>query len=114
MAKKILIVEDDPTVSSYLSDLFQDNGYQTVIAKDGVQGLELAQQENPDLITLDIDLPLRSGTLLYASLRRDDNLRDLPVVVVSGVGPRIRKGLPTLSKPVDPAQLLQVVADALK
>lgn len=114
MAKKILIVEDDPTVASYLADLFQDNGYATIIAHDGVRGLEMVQSESPDLVTLDIDLPHRSGTLLYASMRRDAKLRDLPVVVVSGVSPRLKKGLPTLSKPVDPSQLLQVVADALK
>lgn len=114
MAKKILIVEDDPVVSSYLSDLLQDNGYATVTAQDGEKALEMTKSERPDLITLDIDLPRRSGTLFYASMRRDDDLRDIPVVVVSGVSPRIKKGLPTLSKPVDAAELLQVVADALK
>lgn len=114
MAKKILIVEDDPIVASYLSDLFKDNGYTTVAARDGETGMELARSERPDLITLDIDLPRSSGTIFYATMRRDSELRDIPVVVVSGVSPRIKKGLPTLSKPVDATQLLEVVADALK
>ena len=114
MAKKILVVEDDAVVASYLSDLFTDNGYAAVVARDGETGLELLRSERPDLMTLDIDLPRSSGTILYATMRRDSELRDIPVVVVSGVSPRIKKGLPTLSKPVDATELLRVVADALK
>jgi len=113
MAKKILIIEDDTAIATYLSDLFQDNGYETVVANDGVVGLEKVKTDRPDLITLDIDLPHRSGTLLYASMRRDSEVRDIPVVVVSGVSPRLKKDLPTLSKPVDPTLLLRTVAEAL-
>ena len=57
MAKKILVVEDDAVVASYLSDLFTDNGYTALVARDAETGLELLRSERPDLMTLDIDLP---------------------------------------------------------
>ena len=51
MAKKILVLEDDPTIADYLVNLFKDNGYETCTASTGVEGLEIVQSEKPDLIT---------------------------------------------------------------
>lgn len=117
MAKKILIIDDDPEILDYLSELFQDNGYKTVTAANGVEGLEKVHAERPDLITLDMDMPEKGGTNFYAGLRKDESVRDIPVIVVSGVGPRppvLKKDIPTISKPIDKEKLLQMAADALK
>ncbi|SMP51291.1 response regulator [Desulfonatronum lacustre] len=117
MAKKILIVDDDPEILDYLSELFEDNGYQTVTAINGVEGLDKVRAEQPDLITLDMDMPEKGGTNFYAGLRKDQAIRDIPVIVVSGVGPRppvLTKDVPTISKPIDNAKLLQLVAEMVQ
>lgn len=117
MAKKILIIDDDPEILVYLKELFQDNGYDTVTAPNGVEGLEKALAERPDLITLDMDMPEKGGTLFYAGLRKEEVVRETPVIVVSGVGPRppaLKKGVPVISKPIDSAKLMQLVEEALQ
>lgn len=117
MAKKILIIDDDPEILVYLKELFQDNGYDTVTAPNGVEGLEKALAERPDLITLDMDMPEKGGTLFYAGLRKEEGVRETPVIVVSGVGPRppaLKKGVPVISKPIDSAKLMQLVEEALQ
>lgn len=116
MSKKILVIDDDPEILVYLKELFQDNGYETVTASNGVEGLDRVRAERPDLITLDMDMPEKGGTLFYAGMRQDENVRDIPVIVVSGVGPRppaLKKGVPVISKPIDNARLMQLVDEAL-
>ena len=56
MPKKILIIDDDPIVVKYLATLFQDNGYETCTATRSSEGLEVVRKENPDLITLDLQI----------------------------------------------------------
>ncbi len=87
MAKKpkILVVDDEPDVVSYLSMALDDEGYTVVTARDGPSGLAAARAENPDLITLDITMPGMSGIEVFAALRRDPDLKHLPVIVVTGV-----------------------------
>jgi len=60
--KKILIVDDEPDVLTYLTALFQDNGYDTLTAEDGVKGFDLAKSEMPDLITLDITMRISQAS----------------------------------------------------
>ncbi len=83
--KKILVVDDEPSVVTYLEALLQDNGYETVSASDGLEGMEKARKEKPDLITLDISMPKESGVRFYRDLRGDAELAGTPVVIVTGV-----------------------------
>ena len=83
--KLILILDDEPHVVTYLETLLQDNGYRTVSAADGKQGLERAKTEHPDLICLDITMPEKSGIRFYRELREDRELGDVPVIVVTAV-----------------------------
>lgn len=116
MAKKILIIDDDPDIIAYLKTVFEGEGYKTVAASNGVEGLEMAQVHRPDLITLDMDMPGRGGTLFYVKLRQEPSLAEIPVVVISGIGPRppaIAKNVPVLSKPVDPSKTLRLVKEMM-
>lgn len=116
MTPTILIIDDDPEVLVYLKELFQDHGYSALTASNAEEGLKLARAHRPHLITLDIDMPHKSGTLFYATLRQDETIRDIPVVVVSGVGPRppaLKKGVPVITKPINGAALLRTVEDLL-
>ncbi|MDM8522922.1 response regulator [Desulfococcaceae bacterium HSG8] len=116
MAKKILVIDDDPVIVKYLVNIFEDNGYETCTADDGVKALEVAKNEKPDLITLDLEMPEEWGTRFYRKLSKDSELKDIPVIVVSGMASRhlsIKKAVAYLSKPFDPDKLLVVVKKAL-
>lgn len=83
--KTILIVDDEPSVITYLEALLEDNGYATVSAEDGDEGLEKARSERPDLISLDITMPKKSGVAMYRALREDDELKTIPIIIVTAV-----------------------------
>ena len=85
MSKKILIVDDEPDIIAFLSALLDENGYTSVSAKDGTEGLELLRDEKPDLVLLDLMMPKKSGITMFQELRKDPDLSNVPVVVVTGV-----------------------------
>ncbi|MBW2264926.1 MAG: response regulator [Deltaproteobacteria bacterium] len=85
MSKKILIVDDEPDIIAFLSALLDENGYTSVSAKDGTEGLELLRDEKPDLVLLDLMMPKKSGITMFQELRKDPDLSSVPVVVVTGV-----------------------------
>ncbi len=121
--KKILVVEDEQDVLTYLTTLFQDNGYDTVSAVDGVEALEIARKEKPDLISLDMAMPDQSGVRAYRLYKKDDELREIPVIIVTALGDSMRRFLKRLggfaepegfmAKPIDEEKLLKMVADLL-
>jgi len=83
--KKILVIDDEADTVTYLTTLLKDNGYNTVSANDGKEGMTKAKSENPDLIILDVTMPKRSGTGFYGDLKSDPNLKSIPVIFVTGV-----------------------------
>jgi CheY-like chemotaxis protein len=85
MPKKILIVEDEPDQRTFLSTVLEENGYASISAKDGVEGLELLRKDKPDLVLLDLMMPRKSGITMFQDLRKDPNMSHIPVVVVTGV-----------------------------
>ena len=85
MAKKILIVDDEPDIVSYLEMVLQDQGYETSTAGNGNEALEAVKREKPDLVTLDITMPEASGTRFYKELRTDPELSTIPVFIVTAV-----------------------------
>ncbi len=118
MAKKILVIEDERHVSDYLVSIFQDQGYETVTAASSDEGLEMARSEGPDLITLDLQMPEEHGTRFYQSFRKEEDLKDIPIVVVSGQYSPHRSINPDrvvaiVSKPFEPAQLVEIVQGAI-
>ena len=83
--KKILVIDDEADTVTYMETLLQDNGYDTISANDGRQGMEKAKNENPDLIVLDVSMPEQSGMGFYRDLKKDDKLSSTPVIFVTGV-----------------------------
>jgi two-component system alkaline phosphatase synthesis response regulator PhoP len=122
-AKKILIVDDEQDILAYFEAIFQDSGYDTVVARDGSEGFELAKSEKPDLIALDITMPGQSGMKTYRLYKRHPALKDIPVIIITAVNDSFKSlldelnGFSTpeafLNKPVDPQELLKVVAGIL-
>ncbi len=116
MAKKIMIIDDDPEIRSYLTELFQDNGYQTVVATDGTEAEDIVGQEVPDLITLDLEMPKEWGPRFYRKLTQKPELKNIPVIVISGLSGNkyaIQKAVASLTKPFDAAQLMKIVKDTI-
>ena len=127
--KKVLIIDDEPSVVTYLETLLQDNGYETVSAANGRSGFEKAKSERPDLVCLDITMPEESGIRFYRNLKDVPELGSTPVVVVTAVtgdgdDPEpfkkflsTRKQVPApeafFSKPIDRQEFLDAVAKVL-
>ena len=85
MAKKILIIDDEKDMRVYLGTLFRKAGYDTESASNGEEGLERAETFKPDLITLDVLMPKRSGVKAYRGLRTSSTTRSIPIVVLTGL-----------------------------
>jgi CheY-like chemotaxis protein len=83
--RTILVVDDEPHVVTYLEMLLQDQGYATLAAADGREGLEKVRAHRPDLICLDITMPEESGVRMYRNLKEDPDLARIPVIVVTAV-----------------------------
>jgi DNA-binding response OmpR family regulator len=77
--KRVLLVDDDPEIIEALRYALESRGYQIFIARDGNQGLAMAEREDPDLVILDMMMPKRSGFLVLEKLRRT---REIPVRVI--------------------------------
>jgi CheY-like chemotaxis protein len=85
MGKKILIVDDEPDVVTYLTTVLKHGGFTPISATTAQSGLEKVDAEHPDLICLDIMMPRASGITLYTRLKEDHRFRSIPVIVISGV-----------------------------
>jgi DNA-binding response OmpR family regulator len=81
--KKILIIDDNPAVRNTLELLLKDNGYASLSAEDGLDGLYKARQEKPDLILLDLMLPGMDGFKVCRMIKFDPNLKKIPVVILT-------------------------------
>ena len=122
-AKTILVVDDDPDACEFLSTVLQDNGFATTIAKDGTEAITMIEQAVPDLVTLDISMPEKSGVAVYRKLKEDDKLQRIPVIIVTGVSDEFQRFISTrrqvpppegyISKPVDHEELLKKVKELL-
>ena len=77
--KRVLLVDDDPEIIDAIRYALESRGYQIFIARDGNQGLAMAEREDPDLVILDMMMPKRSGFLVLEKLRRT---REVPVRVI--------------------------------
>lgn len=97
MAKTILIVEDNELNMKLFRDLLEAQGYGVLQTRDGMQALDLARAERPDLIVMDIQLPQVSGLEVTKWIKADDDLKHIPVIAVTafamkGDEEKIREG----------------------
>ena len=115
MPKKILIIDDDPIVVKYLQAVFSDNGYETVTAGTSEEGLEVVRRERPDLITLDLQMPGEWGPRFYRKLRKDKELKKIPIIVISGIDGdhAVRDAVAFVRKPFDPEKVVGIVKNTI-
>ncbi|MDD3471259.1 MAG: response regulator [Syntrophaceae bacterium] len=84
MPKKILIIDDEPDTLVFLGTLLKKNGYQVTEACDGVEGMKKVLSEQPDLVCLDLLMPEKTGIRMYREMRKDEALKNIPVIMVTG------------------------------
>ena len=129
MSKKVLNVEDDPDIRTFVITVLEENGYTPIIAKDGEEGMEKVKKEKPDLVVLDILMPKQSGIKMYHELKINPSLKDIPVVMLSGVSKRtflrsqaaltefgdetVPEPQAYLEKPVEPEDLAEILRKIL-
>ena len=116
MSKKILIVDDEQDIRIYLDTLFKKEGYETAIAEDGVIALKVLEEFNPDLITLDLQMPNNTGTDFYRKIHRNEKYNSIPIIVISGMAGRhlaVKKPVAVFEKPIDTEKLLEAVKNTI-
>ena len=86
MPKKILIIEDEEVMYNLLARKLSSRGYEISIAKDGEEGLAKLREAMPDLVLLDIVMPKKDGFEVMEEMQKEDNLKAIPVIVISNSG----------------------------
>lgn len=84
---KILVVEDEPSYLHLMTDRLNALGYVVIQAKNGQKGLEIAKKEKPDLILLDIRMPVMDGIAMLEELRKDEFGKGVKVIVLTNIEP---------------------------
>jgi CheY-like chemotaxis protein len=113
--KKLLVVDDEVAILEALQDILSVEGYEVLTAANGAEGLKRAGQERPDLILLDMMMPVMDGQEMLRRLKEDPQLKHTPVLVMSAG--RVTKaelhGHRFLAKPFELDDLLNSVTDEL-
>ncbi len=118
---RILVVEDDQLMSRVYEKLFGFENYQVIIAKDGSEGLELAQQQLPTVILLDIMMPKMNGFEVLASLKQNPLTSHIPVIILTNLAGKqdaeeaLTKGAVRyiIKSEQDPTQMVAIVKEII-
>jgi CheY-like chemotaxis protein len=124
--KKILLVDDDPDFVEAVRVIVESGGYEVRVAYDGQEGLEAVAEEKPDLIVLDVMMPVMNGHATCARLKADKATASIPIILLTAVADRVTTSTYThrdmleseaedyMPKPVEPAELLALIKSWLK
>ena len=90
--EKLIIIEDEETLINLLEKKLNQEGYEVDIAKNGEEGLEKIRSNKPDLILLDIVMPKMGGFEVMEILRKDEELKKIPIIIISNSGQPVELG----------------------
>lgn len=116
--KTVLVVDDEALIALALEAVLEDNGYQVLTASNGKKALELLAEELPDLVLLDMMMPVMNGPATVEAISADHRLRNLPVIIHSSlseeaVRSRVANAAAILRKPASAEAVLETVARVL-
>jgi CheY-like chemotaxis protein len=130
MAKKVLVVDDELDMRTFITTLLETSGFKPIAANDGAEGLEAARSRKPALIILDVMMPNLSGISMYRDLKNDPELKDIPVIMLSALSKKtffhsqkvldeyksekIPEPAAYIEKPAEADELLEAVQNCLK
>lgn len=124
--KNILLVDDDPDFVEAVRVIVESGGYNVRVAYDGKEGLEAVAEEKPDLIVLDVMMPVMNGHEACAHLKKDPETAKIPIILLTAVAERVTTSTYThrdmleseaedyMPKPVEPTELLELIKSWLK
>ncbi len=114
--RKILLIDDSPTIVKMLEIILEEEGFEAVSANDGISGIKIAEDEKPDLIILDIMLPGMDGYEVCEKIKINQDTKNIPVIMLTGkdMGDDFDKAMEKkadwyIVKPYDAAHLLKVI-----
>lgn len=117
---KILVIDDSKVIRMRVRDMLPEGNFEFLEAKDGLEGYNLIRTENPNLIILDFLLPKISGWEVFQQIQSEDNLKSIPLVLMSGRKEEVVEKIPEpfqyfafIEKPFDQKQLLQAIKEAM-
>jgi len=130
MAKRVLVVDDELDIRTFIMTLLETEGFKPLTAEDGIKGLEVAREKKPALIILDVMMPRESGITMYREIKSDPVLKDIPVIMLSALakktffhsqkvlndykGEKIPEPEAYIEKPPEPEELLAAINNLLK
>lgn len=125
--RNVLIIDDEPAMTTYLSTLLEDHGFVAHVANDPQEGMERLQEMRPDVILLDLLMPQKSGVQIFQKIARDERYKGIPIIILTGIKEhfvedfkeffttlKLQRPFAYLEKPVDPGQLVRVVEESLR
>jgi CheY-like chemotaxis protein len=117
---KILVIDDSKVIRMRVRDMLPEGNFEVLEAKDGLEGYNLIRSENPNLIMLDFLLPKMSGWEVFQEIQREENLKSIPLVLMSGRKEEVVEKIPEpfehfafIEKPFDQKQLVQAIKEAM-
>lgn len=118
---RILVIDDDPDIRNLLSTYLQGHGHHVVCAEDGAHGIGMVVQHRPDVVILDVDMPVLDGHSTIRVLKGDPKMADIPIIVLTALNSDStretmrRAGCAGfLAKPLDLDQLEHMVKHTLE
>ncbi|HUP68930.1 MAG TPA: response regulator [Acidimicrobiales bacterium] len=120
MASRVLVVDDDPVIQNLLRVNFEMEGYEVIVASDGVEGLERARRDAPDVVVCDIMMPRMDGLTVAREMKADPATAGIPILLLSAKAQQadVQAGVDAgaddyVTKPFDPLNLLERVGALL-
>ena len=128
--KNILIVDDELDMRTFLCTFLGTCGYHPIAASNGAEGMQMAKEKKPELIILDVMLPRKGGIEMYKELKTDEELKNIPVIMLSGISKKtylhsqsildasdgfsVPEPEAYIEKPPEPEELYQLTEDLLR
>jgi DNA-binding response OmpR family regulator len=117
---KILVIDDSKVIRMRVKDMLPVGNFEVIEAKDGLEGYNLIRAENPNLIMLDFLLPKMSGWEVYQEIQKQQRLKTIPLLLMSGRKEEVTDKLPEpfeffafVEKPFDQKQLVDAIKEAM-
>ena len=117
---KIIVIDDSKVIRMRVRDMLPEGNFEFLEAKDGLEGYNLIRTQKPNLIILDFLLPKMSGWEVFQQIQTKDNLKSIPLVLMSGRKEEVVEKIPEpfqyfafIEKPFDQKQLLKAIKEAM-
>lgn len=108
-SRRILVIEDDPGLATLYGMALTDAGFDVAVTGDGLTALEEIDDDHPDLVVLDLQLPQLDGSTILREIAATPDTCDIPVIVVTGSDSDVQHARVVLRKPCDPMLLVRAI-----